>query len=57
MESNDKWLKPGEVASRLGVNPKTVSRWARKGKVKCFTLPSGHRRFREGDIDLMLAAE
>jgi excisionase family DNA binding protein len=57
MESNDKVLKPGEVAHRLGVDPKTVTRWAKAGKVKSFRLPSGHRRFYESEIAALLVAE
>lgn len=47
---NDKILTPAEVAERFSVNPKTVSRWARSGKLKHFKTVGGHRRFKESDV-------
>ncbi|MCW2868529.1 MAG: binding domain protein excisionase family, partial [Marmoricola sp.] len=38
-------LTPAEVAAILFVDPKTVTRWARAGKLNCFRTPGGHRRF------------
>lgn len=43
----DSWLTPTEVARRLQVNRRTVTRWAATGKLPCRQVgPHGHRRFR-----------
>ena len=39
-------LTPAEVAALVFVDPKTVSRWARAGKIPFTRTPGGHRRFR-----------
>ncbi|MFM8236521.1 MAG: BldC family transcriptional regulator, partial [Actinomycetota bacterium] len=44
-------LAPGEVAAIFGVNPKTVTRWERVGKLEAIRTLGGHRRFRSGDVD------
>lgn len=46
----NKFLTPSEVAQLFGVNVKTVSRWARAGKVASVRTMGGHRRFRYGDL-------
>lgn len=51
MESKNDLLKPSDVALRFGVDPKTVVRWAKAGKIQCVRLPSGHRRYRKEDVD------
>jgi excisionase family DNA binding protein len=43
----DSLLTPTEVAAILYVDPKTVTRWAKAGKLNCFRTPGGHRRFSE----------
>jgi excisionase family DNA binding protein len=45
-----KMLTPGEVAALIGVNPKTVSRWAKAGKLPSVRTLGGHRRYREDDV-------
>jgi excisionase family DNA binding protein len=47
-------LKPGEVAHLLRVDPKTVTRWAAKGKLKSVRTPGGHRRFFGADVAALL---
>lgn len=49
MTDND-LLTPGEVAIMFRVNPKTVTRWARSGKISAVRTLGGHRRFRASDI-------
>ena len=39
-------LTPSEVAALFRVNPKTVTRWARAGKLTAIRTLGGHRRFR-----------
>ena len=48
-------MMPREVAERLGVNPKTVSRWARLGWIKTIRTPGGHRRYYREEIERMVA--
>jgi excisionase family DNA binding protein len=43
-------LTPGEVADMFRVNPKTVTRWARAGKITAVRTLGGHRRFRASEI-------
>jgi len=46
----DRLLTPGEVAAIFRVNPKTVTRWARSGKLHAIKTLGGHRRFRASEI-------
>lgn len=43
-------LTPGEVAEMFRVNPKTVTRWARSGKISAVRTLGGHRRFRASEV-------
>ena len=43
-------LTPGEVAVMFRVDPKTVTRWARDGKLASIRTLGGHRRYREAEI-------
>jgi excisionase family DNA binding protein len=47
---DDALLTPSEVAAMFRVNPKTVTRWARAGKISAIRTLGGHRRFRESEI-------
>lgn len=44
-------LLPSEVATRLHVSPKTVTRWAAMGLIPCVVTLGGHRRFRREDVE------
>lgn len=46
----DSLLTPAEVAALFRVNPKTVTRWARAGKITAIRTLGGHRRFRAIEI-------
>ena len=46
----DALLTPAEVAALFRVNPKTVTRWARAGKITAIRTLGGHRRFRQSEI-------
>ena len=50
----DGLLTPAEVAEMFRVNPKTVTRWARAGKISSLRTLGGHRRFRESEIRQLL---
>jgi excisionase family DNA binding protein len=43
-------LTPSEVAAVFGVDPKTISRWARKGRIAAHRTPGGHRRFTVAEV-------
>jgi excisionase family DNA binding protein len=43
-------LTPAEVAAMFRVNPKTVTRWARAGRISAVRTLGGHRRFRADEI-------
>ena len=47
-------LTPAEVAVMFRVNPKTVTRWARAGKISAIRTLGGHRRFRTSEIRRVL---
>jgi len=47
-------LTPSEVAAMFRVNPKTVTRWARSGKISAIRTLGGHRRFRKSEITRIL---
>ena len=48
-------LTPSEVAAMFRVNPKTVTRWARAGKISAIRTLGGHRRFRAAEVRRLLA--
>lgn len=50
----EKLLTAGEVARLFAVNPKTVSRWAKAGKLECIRTLGGHRRYKEADVRALL---
>ena len=43
---HEQLLTPSEVAAMFRVNPKTVTRWARAGKISAIRTLGGHRRFK-----------
>jgi excisionase family DNA binding protein len=47
-------LTPGEVAMMFRVDPKTVTRWARAGRISAVRTVGGHCRFRSSEIDRLL---
>jgi excisionase family DNA binding protein len=51
-----KLLRPAEVAAIFRVDPKTVSEWAKQGKLPSIRTLGGHRRFRPEDVERLLRA-
>lgn len=47
-------LTPAEVAAMFRVSPKTVTRWARSGKLTALRTLGGHRRFRASEVKDLL---
>jgi excisionase family DNA binding protein len=54
VDKTDKLLTPGEVATSMRVDPKTVTRWAAAGKIRSIRTPGGHRRFYAADVQALL---
>ncbi len=48
-------LTPAEVAALFRVDPKTVTRWAKAGKLMSIRTLGGHRRYREAEVRALLA--
>src|SRR5437588_8249091 len=53
-QAPDPLLTPAEVAVLFRVNPKTVSRWARSGKLTSIRTLGGHRRFRASEVRMLV---
>lgn len=47
-------LTPGEVAALFRVDAKTVTRWAKTGRIGSIKTPGGHHRFRESEVRALL---
>ena len=51
---NEVLLTPAEVASLFRVDPKTVPRWAKSGKLTSIRTLGGHRRYKESEVKALL---
>ena len=51
----ERLLTPAEVAGMFRVDPKTVTRWAKAGKLSSIRTLGGHRRYRESEVRALLA--
>jgi excisionase family DNA binding protein len=49
------YLRTAKVADLLHVSPKTVSRWAKEGKLPFLKTLGGHRRYPEAKIRELVA--
>lgn len=47
-------LTPAEVAAMFRVDPKTVTRWAKAGKLSAVRTLGGHRRYHETEVRALL---
>jgi len=47
-------LTPAEVAAIFRVDPKTVTRWAKSGKLTAIRTLGGHRRYRQSEVQDLL---
>jgi excisionase family DNA binding protein len=50
------WLTSKQVAARLHVTPKTVSRWAKEGRLPHRRTLGGHRRYDPAHIEALVRA-
>src|SRR5687767_12849836 len=44
-DESTEYLLPGQVAAILQVSPKTITRWAKEGKLSAQRTLGGHRRY------------
>jgi excisionase family DNA binding protein len=56
LPADDRLLTPSEVAEMFRVNPKTVTRWARTGRLQALKTIGGHRRYRLSEVQKAVAA-
>ncbi len=49
-------LTPRQVAALFQVDPKTVTRWCRAGKMTAVRLPGGHYRITRAEVERVIAA-
>jgi excisionase family DNA binding protein len=47
---DEQLLTPAEVAAMFRVDPKTVTRWAKAGKLSSIRTLGGHRRYRASEV-------
>ena len=50
-------LTPAEVAKMFRVDPKTVTRWAKAGKLTAIRTLGGHRRYRRSEVQALLGID
>lgn len=48
--ADDRLLTPAEVATLFRVDPKTVTRWAKSGRLDSIRTVGGHRRYSEAQV-------
>jgi len=54
MSGQENLLTPAEVAALFRVDPKTVTRWAKAGKLTSIRTLGGHRRYKESEVKSLL---
>ena len=50
-------LTPAEVADAFRVDPKTITRWARSGRLESVRTLGGHRRYFRAQAEALLNGE
>lgn len=54
MPGGGELMTPAEVAQAFRVDPKTVTRWAKAGRLSSVRTPGGHRRFSAAEVQALL---
>jgi hypothetical protein len=54
--TTDPLMTPAAVAAAFRVDPKTVARWAKAGKLSSIRTLGGNRRYLESEVRAILAA-
>jgi excisionase family DNA binding protein len=55
LSNPEELLTPSEVAALFRVDPKTVTRWAKAGKLSCVKTLGGHRRYLASEVNALLS--
>ena len=50
----DRLLTPAETAALFRVDPKTIMRWAKSGRLTPLRTLGGHRRYREAEVRALM---
>jgi len=50
------YMTPAEVGALFRVDPKTITRWARRGRLSSVRTLGGHRRYLTAEVMALLAA-
>ncbi len=53
-DNEQQLLNPSEVAKLFRVDPKTVTRWAKAGKLPCIRTLGGHRRYPADEVHRLI---
>lgn len=56
-DKDEELLTPSEVAKLFRVDPKTVTRWAKSGKLSSIRTLGGHRRYRASEVRSLLEGQ
>lgn len=56
LNDSESLLTPSEVAELFRVDPKTVTRWAKAGKLNAVRTLGGHRRYRRSEVVKLLGS-
>jgi excisionase family DNA binding protein len=57
VSDSNRLLTPAEVAAMFRVDPKTVTRWAKAGKLESIRTLGGHRRYKASQVEQILSSE
>ena len=55
IEEREELISPSEVAKIFGVGAKTITRWAKAGKLSSVRTLGGHRRYYAREVAALLA--
>lgn len=55
-ENQEVLLTPSEVAKLFRVDPKTVTRWAKSGRLTSIRTLGGHRRYKDSEVRALLSS-
>jgi excisionase family DNA binding protein len=55
--SPSEWVTLGEASRMLGIAPATLRRWSDAGRVRAFTTPGGHRRYRRSALERLIPTD
>ncbi len=56
LSDTERLLTPADVAAMFRVDPKTVTRWARDGRLTAVRTLGGHRRYLQSEVLGLLRA-